>query len=262
MKNTLKNYFWPVISFLIMILWTWWLVIFCSKEVHIERHVKVDGFIQEWWKLTTVLLLCFSADVGGSMGLFLGCSLLTLCEFVDLIVIVCLRCWRKRRVVEINRDNWMLLSGKNCDVRNVHFSVVNGVKSLSLQGKSEATFSHRALFNITRSKEKLVMNYHYKGFKLVRQKRSSQKRVQMNWVSWREERNRHSISIIIASMGKEQHQETTHQGVREGKFNPAGTHCSMILKKQSPLHQPTLHNPAFKSDKKMIVLQQELQCLE
>lgn len=38
------------------------------------------------------------------MGLFLGCSLLTLCEFVDLIVIMCLRCWRKRRTVDLKTD--------------------------------------------------------------------------------------------------------------------------------------------------------------
>ena len=30
------------------------------------------------------------------MGLFLGCSLLTLCEFVDLLVLMCLA-WRKKR---------------------------------------------------------------------------------------------------------------------------------------------------------------------
>lgn len=46
----------------------------------------------------------FGSDVGGNMGLFLGCSLLTLCEFVDLIVIMCLRCWRKRRAVDLKTD--------------------------------------------------------------------------------------------------------------------------------------------------------------
>ncbi|KAK2562244.1 Acid-sensing ion channel 4 [Acropora cervicornis] len=46
----------------------------------------------------------FGSDVGGNMGLFLGCSLLTLCEFVDLIVIMCLRCWRRRIAVEITPD--------------------------------------------------------------------------------------------------------------------------------------------------------------
>lgn len=46
----------------------------------------------------------FGSDVGGNMGLFLGCSLLTLCEFVDLIVIMCLRCWRKRNTVDLKAD--------------------------------------------------------------------------------------------------------------------------------------------------------------
>ena len=54
----------------------------------------------------SVCFLHFSADVGGNMGLFLGCSLLTLCEFVDLIVIMCLRCWRKRNAVETKNDQF------------------------------------------------------------------------------------------------------------------------------------------------------------
>ncbi|XP_068747617.1 acid-sensing ion channel 4-A-like [Montipora capricornis] len=48
----------------------------------------------------------FGSDAGGNMGLFLGCSLLTLCEFVDLIIIMCLRRWRKKNEVDINRDQF------------------------------------------------------------------------------------------------------------------------------------------------------------
>jgi len=48
----------------------------------------------------------FGSDVGGNMGLFLGCSLLTLCEFVDLIVIMCLRCWRKKNMVHMKEDQF------------------------------------------------------------------------------------------------------------------------------------------------------------
>ncbi|XP_078361330.1 acid-sensing ion channel 3-like [Oculina patagonica] len=48
----------------------------------------------------------FGSDVGGNMGLFLGCSLLTLCEFVDLIVIMCLRCWRKKNAVDLKGDRF------------------------------------------------------------------------------------------------------------------------------------------------------------
>ena len=40
---------------------------------------------------------CFLADIGGNMGLFLGCSLLTLCEFLDLLIRVMASCLGKRR---------------------------------------------------------------------------------------------------------------------------------------------------------------------
>ena len=30
--------------------------------------------------------ICFAGEIGGYMGLLLGCSVLTLCEFLDLII--------------------------------------------------------------------------------------------------------------------------------------------------------------------------------
>ncbi|XP_078346962.1 acid-sensing ion channel 1-like [Oculina patagonica] len=46
----------------------------------------------------------FGADIGGSMGLFLGCSLLTLCEFVDLFLMFCLsRFSFRRRVLRVSQ---------------------------------------------------------------------------------------------------------------------------------------------------------------
>jgi len=38
----------------------------------------------------------FGSDIGGNMGLFLGCSLLTLCEFFDLLLLVLVNCWGKK----------------------------------------------------------------------------------------------------------------------------------------------------------------------
>ena len=32
------------------------------------------------------LFVHYSGDIGGSMGLFLGCSLLTICEFLDFLI--------------------------------------------------------------------------------------------------------------------------------------------------------------------------------
>ncbi|KAK3746285.1 hypothetical protein QZH41_016538, partial [Actinostola sp. cb2023] len=43
-----------------------------------------------------------TSDIGGNMGLFLGCSLLTVCEFIDLVVMVCLKRWRKKATIEVN----------------------------------------------------------------------------------------------------------------------------------------------------------------
>ncbi|XP_048582389.1 acid-sensing ion channel 2 isoform X2 [Nematostella vectensis] len=39
----------------------------------------------------------FGSDVGGNMGLFLGCSLLTFCEFIDLVFMLCLHRHRLRK---------------------------------------------------------------------------------------------------------------------------------------------------------------------
>ncbi|KAJ7374026.1 sodium channel [Desmophyllum pertusum] len=45
----------------------------------------------------------FGSDIGGNMGLFLGCSLLTLCEFVDLFILLCLRKCNRSQKVRISR---------------------------------------------------------------------------------------------------------------------------------------------------------------
>lgn len=52
-----------------------------------------------WWEgEKNILILMFYlffvlVDVGGNMGLFFGCSLLMLCEFVDFMIIMCFCCW-------------------------------------------------------------------------------------------------------------------------------------------------------------------------
>ena len=40
---------------------------------------------------------CFSADIGGTMGLFLGCSLLTLFEFLDLLIMASFSCYSAKK---------------------------------------------------------------------------------------------------------------------------------------------------------------------
>ncbi|XP_048582225.1 acid-sensing ion channel 3 isoform X2 [Nematostella vectensis] len=48
-------------------------------------------------------LTMFGADLGGTMGLFLGCSILTICEFIDLVIILVANGWRKgkARVIDV-----------------------------------------------------------------------------------------------------------------------------------------------------------------
>ena len=88
--------------------------------VHKLAYFRGHGPPQRWKSSITIYkyymnnfccLFSSVADVGGNMGLFLGCSLLTLCEFVDLIVIMCLRCWRKRRTVDLKTDpyQWRII---------------------------------------------------------------------------------------------------------------------------------------------------------
>ncbi|XP_078362143.1 acid-sensing ion channel 1-like isoform X2 [Oculina patagonica] len=45
----------------------------------------------------------FGSDVGGNMGLFLGCSILTVFEFVDLFILLCLRSCKRSRKVRISK---------------------------------------------------------------------------------------------------------------------------------------------------------------
>ena len=52
-------------------------------------------------------LLCFvSGEIGGNMGLLLGCSVLTLCEFIDFLWEVVMSRIRKRSIdIEQKDDN-------------------------------------------------------------------------------------------------------------------------------------------------------------
>jgi hypothetical protein len=43
------------------------------------------------------IFFVFTDDLGGSMGLFVGCSVLTLFEFVDVLVLMCISRWRRKR---------------------------------------------------------------------------------------------------------------------------------------------------------------------
>lgn len=53
--------------------------------------------------LTSFPVRLFTADIGGNMGLFLGCSILSVFEFVDLFILLCFRNCRRSRKVRISR---------------------------------------------------------------------------------------------------------------------------------------------------------------
>lgn len=61
-----------------------------------ERKILYPSFlsieISTWCFLCTRLL----ADIGGNMGLFLGCSVLTVFEFVDLLIRICATSLRRK----------------------------------------------------------------------------------------------------------------------------------------------------------------------
>ncbi|XP_032238531.2 acid-sensing ion channel 2 isoform X2 [Nematostella vectensis] len=44
-------------------------------------------------------LATLTSDMGGSMGLFLGCSVLTICEFIDLFIQICLERRKRNEVI-------------------------------------------------------------------------------------------------------------------------------------------------------------------
>ena len=51
------------------------------------------------FEISLTSLFCFvSGEFGGNMGLFLGCSILTLCEFIDFLWEVVMYRLRKRSV--------------------------------------------------------------------------------------------------------------------------------------------------------------------
>lgn len=61
------------------------------------ENVSVSGMLIYVYWLVNVIFVSFSADVGGTMGLFLGCSLLTLFEFFDLLIIALFRCYAAKK---------------------------------------------------------------------------------------------------------------------------------------------------------------------
>lgn len=56
-----------------------------------RQGCEVGNIILVYARWLILWYFCFSADMGGTMGLFLGCSLLTLFEFLDLLIMASFR---------------------------------------------------------------------------------------------------------------------------------------------------------------------------
>lgn len=81
----------PVHSFLYFLL-------ICALYVvqNFERKILYSSFLSI--EISTCCFLCtrLLADIGGNMGLFLGCSVLTVFEFVDLLIRICTTSLRRK----------------------------------------------------------------------------------------------------------------------------------------------------------------------
>lgn len=72
------------------------------QEIIRRRLLKLNIFYESLSTEVTTKkpaydILAFGSDMGGTMGLFLGCSLLTLFEFLDLLILASFRCYAAKK---------------------------------------------------------------------------------------------------------------------------------------------------------------------
>ncbi|KAJ7374031.1 amiloride-sensitive sodium channel [Desmophyllum pertusum] len=73
-----------------------------TQEIIRKRLLKVNIFYDSLSTEVTLEkpaydLSDFASDLGGSMGLFMGCSILTLCEFLDLLIMALVSYYSSRK---------------------------------------------------------------------------------------------------------------------------------------------------------------------
>jgi hypothetical protein len=51
------------------------------------------------------VLVVFTADVGGQMGLFLGASIITISEFIEFILVFCLEKCKSKKISKVSASN-------------------------------------------------------------------------------------------------------------------------------------------------------------
>ena len=78
------------VSCWIVVCWSFLLRLFCVGTIREGKESFFKTLLMNFWKFPSyckIFLIYFfvSGDIGGNMGLFLGCSLLTLFEFVHLL---------------------------------------------------------------------------------------------------------------------------------------------------------------------------------
>jgi len=67
------------------------------------------------------LFLSIVADVGGNLGLFLGCSILTVAEFIDFLIVYYTEKFNERRKVIQTDKNIDIEAGKDETFEQTHF---------------------------------------------------------------------------------------------------------------------------------------------
>jgi len=76
----------------------------------------------------STLCLYISADLGGNLGLFLGCSILTVFEFIDFLIVYCTGMYRVRRQGSKRERDMDIESGQSNGITGITLAYLEDEK--------------------------------------------------------------------------------------------------------------------------------------